>query len=197
MAETISIREFSRRVNVSDTAIRKAINAGYIVAGRVFENGGPRILFEEAKREWDIYQTQQGKAVTAKPKTGTPTQSAKPAVNPTPPAPVVPAPLGEAPKPQAGTIAAARLVKEQLNAKLLEIELKEKMGKLVDKDRVYAALFSAGKELRVNLQTIPDRHIDDILAAPSRNEAHTILYNAIAEVLEQITELGKTDFTRK
>ncbi len=193
MAETISIREFARRIEVSDTAIRKAINAGHIVGGRVFENGTPRIIYELAKTEWESYQTQQGKAVKQSTTTPTP-QPQKPAAIPTPPAAVV---NTEAPRPQAGTIAAARLVKEQLNAKLLEIELKEKMGKLVDKDRVYATLFSAGKELRVNLQTIPDRHIDDILAAPSRNEAHTILYNAIAEVLEQITELGKTDFTRK
>jgi hypothetical protein len=193
MENPISIREYARRRGVSDTAVRKAINSGKIERGRVFnDKGAPEILESIANEEWAQYAPV---VKPAKATTVTPIQSAKPAApNPTPPAPVVP---HEAPKPQAGTIAAARLVKEQLNAKLLEIELKEKLGKLVDKDKVYAALFSAGKELRVNLQTIPDRHIDDILAAPSRNEAHTILYNAIAEVLEQITELGKTDFTRK
>lgn len=190
--EIISIREFSRRVNVSDTAIRKAMNAGHIVRGKVVDNGMPKINFEAAKQEWDIYQSQQGKAI--KPTTTPTPQPVKQAApTPTPPAPVA---QGEALKPQAGTLAAARLVKEQLNAKLLEMEVKEKMGKLVDKDRVYANLFAAGQELRINLQTLPDRYIDDIRAAGSRNEAHTILLKAINEVLTEIAELGKLDVTK-
>jgi hypothetical protein len=196
MAEIISIREFSRRVKVSDTAIRKAITAGHIVAGKVVDNGMPKISYELAKQEWDIYQSQQGKAITqavTKPKTTPSPQPVRQAAPPPAPAPVVQA---EAPKPQAGTLAAARLVKEQLNAKLLEMEVRVKMGKLVDRDTVYSNLFAAGQEIRINFLTLPDRYIDDIRAAASRNEAHTILVDAIAEVLKEVAELGKMDITK-
>jgi hypothetical protein len=196
MAEIISIREFSRRVKVSDTAIRKAITAGHIVAGKVVDNGMPKISYELAKQEWDIYQSQQGKAITqavTKPKPTPSTQTVRQAAPPPAPAPVVQA---EAPKPQAGTLAAARLIKEQLNAKLLQMEVGVKMGKLVDRDTVYSNLFAAGQEIRINFLTLPDRHIDDIWGAASRNEAHTILVDAIAEVLKEVAELGKMDITK-
>jgi hypothetical protein len=200
--DTISIREFSRRVSVSDTAIRKAISAGWIVGGKVMENGVPRINFEIAKKEWELYQSQQGKTTTIKqaqkinaPKAATPIKSPEKS-NPTPAA------HGAeeiAPRPPAGSLAAARLVQAQLKAKHMEVELKLKMGELVDKSKVYAALFSIGKEIRQTLQAIPDRNIDDILAAGlngSRNEAHVVLTNAIADALETLSELSKVDLNK-
>jgi hypothetical protein len=201
--ETISIREFSRRVTVSDTAIRKAISAGWIVGGKVMENGVPRINFEIAKKEWELYQSQQGKTTTIKQpqkinasKAATPIKSPDNKSNPTP------ATHGAeeiAPRPPAGSLAAARLVQAQIKAKQMDVALKKEMGELVDKSKVYAALFSIGKEIRQTLQAIPDRHIDDILAAGlngSRNEAHVVLTNAIADALETLAELSKVDLNK-
>jgi hypothetical protein len=46
------------------------------------------------------------------------------------------------------------------------------------------------------LQAIPDRVIDDVLAARSRNEAHQVLYNAIADALEMLTEISERPITK-
>lgn len=194
--ETISLREYARRRGVSDTAVRKAINAGKIVEGRIFESGIPRIIEAIADKEWNLYETRA--KVTQNPTTPA-TKPVKPAA-PHTQAPAVVHPVqdhtNEPPKPPAGSLAAARLVQAQLKAKLLEIEVREKSGRLVDRDKVYAALFSAGKELRTALQSIPDRFIDEIIAAGSRNEAHTVLYNAIADALERSADFNKVDITK-
>lgn len=195
MAETISIREYARRREVSDTAIRKAINAGKIVEGRVFENGVPRIIPDIADKELTLYEA----SPTRGQKKEQPTQPPKPvkpqASKPAAPVMAPPAQSSEVPKPPAGSLAAARLIQAQLKAKTMEVELKEKMGELIDKKKVYESLFAFGKEIRANFQAIPDRFIDDILAAPSRNEAHTILTNAIADALEALAGMDKRELT--
>lgn len=192
--ETISLREYARRREVSDTAVRKAITAGKIVQGRVFDKGVPRIIESVANQEWDQYESRKER--TPRP---TPTPAPEPVKSAKPHA-QTPATVAEyssePPKPAAGTLAAARLIQAQLKAKMMETELKEKLGKLIEKDKVYAALFSAGKELRVNLMAIPDRYIDDILAAGSRNEAHTVLTNALADILESIADASKIDLSK-
>jgi len=64
--------------------------------------------------------------------------------------------------------------------------LKEQ-GVYVERDKVYSQLFEFGKHLRVALQSIPNRVVDNMLAARSRNEAFNILSEAINETLEQLT----------
>lgn len=188
---TVSIRQFAKYRGVSDTAIRKAINAGKIVEGRIFKNGIPCIIPDIATRELDLYEA-------------SPTRGHKKDTNPDPvkpqtkPKAAAPAPVvqpTEVPKPPAGSLAAARLVQAQLKAKTMEVELKEKIGELIDKKKVYDALFGFGQEIRATFSVIPDRFIDEILAAPSRNDAHNILNNAIADALEHLTDIQKRDLT--
>lgn len=194
---TVSIRQFAKDRGVSDTAIRKAINAGKIVEGRIFKNGIPCIIPEIATRELDLYE--------ASPTRGEKKHTQPPAAKPVKPeqkkaqapAPVAPPPTGEVPKPPAGSLAAARLIQAQLKAKTMEVELKQKLGELVNKKQVYEALFAFGQEVRSALQSLPDRHIDEILAAKSRNESHTILFNAISEALESLADSGKREITAR
>ena len=186
MEQPISIREYARRRGISDTAVRKAIKAGKIEKGLTDIGGVPAILESIANQEWAQYApvTREPKPASKTPLPNNPTPAPRPAQPVAPPQPQAPA-SGEAPKPQAGTIAAARLVKEQLHAKKLELEIKVMMGKLVDKEKVYSMLFNAGQEIRSTFQSIPDRFIDEIISAPSRNEAHALLYNAITDALER------------
>lgn len=196
MAEpTVSIRQYAKDRGVSDTAIRKAIDAGKIVNGRTFENGIPRIIPSIATAELALYEASPGRGKTTKPQ---PTPTAKRVkVAPTPAQPPAAAVSAEAPKPPAGSLAAARLIQAQLKAKDMEISLKQKMGDLVEKKKVYDALFMFGQEIRATFQVIPDRHIDEILAAKSRNDAHGILYKVISDALETLAEMGKRDITPK
>lgn len=195
-ALTISIREYAKIRGVSDTAIRKAINAGKIVEGRIFENGVPRIVADIADRELSLYEASPTRGQKKFPR---PAPAAKQPVKTESPVtkgnvePVVSGNSETSKAPPAGSLAQARLIQAQLKAKMMDVDLKVRTGELVNKDKVYSALFTAGKEIRVTFQAIPDRCIDGILSADSRNEAHTILYIAINEALETIANLMKMD----
>lgn len=73
-----------------------------------------------------------------------------------------------------------------LKVRQAEIELAAKVGKLVDREKINKAMFAAGQEIREAFLALPDRVVDDILAASDRNEAHTILFEAIALTLERM-----------
>lgn len=183
MPNLISIREYARRRNCSDTAVHKAIRTQKIVKGVVRdEKDRPKIDPEIADKEWSVYfdhEATQNKELAKKiPKPSTASD----------------APAVEGGGTQ-GSYAKARLALTMAKAQTAALDFKVKSGKLVDKGAVYSSLFTAGQEVRAAMQAIPDRHIDEILAAPSRNEAHTILYNVIADALEKLSELGKRELT--
>lgn len=73
---------------------------------------------------------------------------------------------------------------------------KEK-GTLVDKKQVYDALFEFGREIRSELEAMPDRIIDDLRAAQSRNEAHEILSNAVSTILNNLAGIQSRDITQR
>lgn len=117
--------------------------------------------------------------------------------SPVPPAESVPVIPDRVPlKPaQDETLAAARKAQEVFKAKIAEIDYKKKIGELVSKDDVYKSLFTFGQELRTQFQAIPDRVVDNMLAASSRNEAHIILYEAITKVLENLADIDSRKIT--
>lgn len=131
----------------------------------------------------------------AKPKPTT--KPAKPMPAPAPAADVAPVvPDRTTFKPvQDDTLAAARKAQEVYKAKIAELDYKKRIGDLVAKDEVYKALFAFGQELRTQFQAIPDRVVDNMLAASSRNEAHIILYEAITKVLENLADIDSRPIT--
>lgn len=201
--ERISLREYGRRIGTSDTAVRKAIKAEKIVQGVVYDDKGkPWIIPDVANAEWSksydpSYQrvTQSGTPVSIYADAGNPKDDASSGLkdeSETPP----PMDTGQA-RTADTSLAAARRAQAVYKAKILELEMKQKQGSLVDKQQVYKGLFVAGQEIRSAMQSIPDRVIDNILAARSRNEAHAILSNAIADALEKLADLGTREFTNR
>lgn len=88
------------------------------------------------------------------------------------------------------TFAEAQRRKEVAKAKTAELELLEKQGTLILKQRVQDQLFNAGKELRDALLAVPDRVTDEILAAgDNRTKVNNIIYDAIAGELERLADL--------
>lgn len=83
----------------------------------------------------------------------------------------------------------AQLQEKIAKARIAELELQEKEGSLVLRDRVNEQLFSAGKELRDALLTIPDRITDLIMAADNRTMVHNTIYDAIAEELQKLADI--------
>jgi hypothetical protein len=74
---------------------------------------------------------------------------------------------------------------------LLGIEIQKQKGILVEKAIVYDQLFSFGNELRNTLLFIPDRITDKVIAAiGNRTKTHGIIYDAIAEELEKLSDIN-------
>lgn len=181
MSELISVREFARRVGCSDVAVHKAIKSQKIVKGFVYgKDGKGKIDPEVAAQEWG--------------KNFDPNYTSNPKLRQT---------IGEAagssiPEDSVATrsgssIADAKRAQAILKAKLLDIELKEKQGKLVDKALVYQSLFAAGQEVRAAILAVPDRIIDTLMACDTRNEAHTMLLGALIDALETVSDMEGKD----
>lgn len=194
MAEKVSIREFARRVGVSDVAVLKAIKAGKISKALDYTNPKrPKIDPDVALVEWGKnYDPSYHRTDKVTDQLGN--QSS----DQTPPKKEKPTKKSNTkrdsedyePQPTNGK-SLAEIKRQTAEVKLHReaLELKKTRGELVDKQKVYRALFSAGQEVRTAFQAIPDRVIDDILAAKTRNEAHGVLFNAIADTLEMLSEI--------
>lgn len=193
MAEKISIRQFARRIGVSDVAVGKAIKAGKIVEAIDWSNPKrPKLDPDLALKEWGKgYDPSYHRTEKITDKLGTDKSSKEKPAPKSQPAPTA----DEVDVPKSGGKSLAEIKRQTAEVKLHEaaLDLKRKRGELVDKQKVYRALFSAGQEVRTAFQAIPDRVIDDILASKTRNEAHSVLFNAIADTLEQLSEITNRD----
>lgn len=200
---TITIREYARQKGCSDTTVQKAIRTGKIVKGVVHPPGAkwPRINPEIADQEWKLnfnvgkMQNEPMAAAIFRDKDPLPEPEPQPAppqmgradVIPKSPEPQHQIPTPAAPAPEVGTtMAAAQKARAIYEAKIKELEYKEKLGALVDKAKVYRNLYAYGQEIRSSFQSLPDRIIDDLLAQNSRNESHAMLYNAISDILDTL-----------
>lgn len=180
-SERILLTEYARRKGVSHTSVRKAINAEKIVHGYETEGRYTYIYPSIADAEWaQHYNPNYDRKTRAgsRPFEG----------EELPPPPATPAAASGA---SDASVAAAKKAQQILKAKILELEYKEKQGTLVDKAKVYATLFSFGKELRGRLLNIPDRIVDDIRAADSRTTAFNLLYDEISRALDELTDIEK------
>lgn len=227
--ETISLREYARRRDVSEGAVRLAIKDKKIVKGVKYnDKGRPSILQSVADQEWALYhdptrgQPSQaladqfsGKVPLSPPGGSGPKRGPKPKnKGPEPEAtvqspPSLPAPI-QTPEPEPEpepevqqtkpgerkSIAELKRLQAELRVQRDAVELAKLKGKLVDKDKVYSTLFAFGQELRTSLLSLPDRVIDDILAAPSRNDAHLILTKELITALAALADFQNRDITK-
>ena len=78
-------------------------------------------------------------------------------------------------------------VKKILESMTLKVKLRQTNGELVEKKDVYKTLYLFAQEIRAELQNIPERTIDEIMAAASRNKGYLILSGEIDKVLEKLS----------
>lgn len=83
----------------------------------------------------------------------------------------------------------AQLQEKIAKARIADLELQEKEGSLVSRERVNEQLFAAGKELRDALLTIPDRITDIVMAEDNRTVVYNTIYNAIADELQKLADI--------
>jgi hypothetical protein len=184
MAEIISIREFGRRVECSDTAVRKAIKEGIIVNGvHTKDNGQPAISFEIALAEWSARGGGEQKLNSGIENKSSYIPKNKIQM-------VVKNSNQQSQQTGTGTTTReeANRQKAILTAELLKIELAEKKGTLVNKAHVYKSLYEMGQVIRDSMLAIPDRIIDNLLSVgnESRNDAHALLQKEINETLQRV-----------
>ena len=211
--DKIGIREFARRVGVSDTTIHKAIKAGKIPKSCLDHTNPkrPEIYPDKALEAWGRnyapgwnQSTALNEAITtAKQNTDSIPAPApaktKPVVKPEP-SPAPPANENESDQspdellndndfirlPKDSEFSEAKRVEAIAQAKLSQVKLAEMKGKLVSKDKVYKDFFDVGVRVRASLQGLPDKIIDSLLACDNRSEAHSMLYREITEALESL-----------
>lgn len=177
MSELVSVREFARQIGCSDVAVHKAIKAGKIVHGYV------RVAKNKYKINPEVAATEWGKHFNPNYERSPNIREKIGGANPPPPP-------SQDPEKPSGTrsLAEVKRLNAEVKLQLDAIELKRKKGELVDKRAVYAALYEAGQTIKNQVLGVADRTIDGILAAPSRNDAHTILYKALVEALETLAD---------
>lgn len=134
----ISLREFGRRLGVSDTAVRKAI-----ASGRIEKEADGRINFTRQKRNWEENRDPSKIRKSLSP------------VNPG---------MKSIPtqKPEEGysrdpTFAKAKLARETYTAKLCQLEYERESGKVIEKSKVVETVQRYSRWVRDCLVTIPER----------------------------------------
>lgn len=189
--ELISQREFSRRIGVSEGSVRKAIEALYIVNGRVTrDNGTPAIDYETALAEWNaspaglksadktpqirIKTPVAGKNSAESGQKEADTQVKNPVFNPELMA-------------EKQNMMARRSKSMEISTARAALALQKEQQKVVDKDKSYAAFFEFGKGLRENLLTLPTRLTALMRAAATDHEAAAIMSRGIEDILQSCT----------
>lgn len=198
MAEAVSIREYGRRRGLSDTYIRRMISTGVISQRSMTThptNGRPMIIPHLADEDWEKHYPSSEKPVQKDKQIPSKRKANRNVVAPIPDEVVE---AGRAASP--GTLPDGRKSKaelDRLNAEvklqLSALDLKERKGQLVDKDKVYRALYEIGQEVKRFVMAVPDKTIDNILAAPNRAEAYQILYGALNDALTTVSNIKDGD----
>ncbi len=173
MPEFVSIREFARRVQVSDAAVKNAIDAGRIMrdpdTGKINWDTQQRAWYENRNPNMDRdHNDPNGRR--AKINQG----SEGDIVN---------------------TIAKAKQTKAVFEAKLKQLEYEEKSGKLIEKDFVKSVVFRFGKQVRDSVLTIPER-VGAIYAAQVTENIKQILDKTLSPKLAQavLDEIDQKEF---
>lgn len=195
--ERISIREFSRIVGVSDTAIRKHMVKGFFsFVGKDESNGRPYLDKESALREW----TEAGLTINNKdikpPKEKT--VKPKPDPEPEPVKKVVKHKFSRENVEVIPTKSESERKQAFYKAEMERIKFEEKSGTLVSRRDVEAKLFSLGQMLSRNLdswaikvaQSLPGKYDDNykILSA----ETHSVKLQLIDNI-EVLFEKNESD----
>lgn len=178
--ELIGIREASRRLGVSDTAVHKAIKAGRVTLAEPTPTGRPRVAWPLVQEQWER-NTNPTHRTHAGPRTEKARKAAKappPAViyrepEPAPePPPARPEPPRAAPDPEpepASAPAAApapaappgpslaqyRAIREAYQARLAKLEYEQRIGQLVPADEVKVRWFKLITAAKTRILGIP------------------------------------------
>lgn len=198
MEEAVSQRQFAKMMNYSPSQVRN-----WIASGRISENSltstdskSAKIIVMRAKK--DLANTQPGKfAFNSDPEKKKKTRHNReerleqseenestftaPAIN------------SSEDTYLSYTQTELNKIKLIREIQMQDIKIGELTKKLVEWDLVYRAQFKAFRDLRDAIEAVPDRIINDILAARNERHAiHQILINELKDTLDRYTHVENT-----
>lgn len=173
--KTISVSEYARLVGCDRKEIYRAIERGKIPANAVQydSKNRPSIIPSLANEAWGNQYLEKKEKTEVNTSTITTDDEGLPVIT-----------------RDMSRNEAAR-ANEILEAMERKLKVRKQTGELVEKKAVYDALVNKGMEDRARFENIPERCIDDVLAANSRQKAYQILVKAISEALEGAATLPK------
>jgi hypothetical protein len=153
--------EYAQQRGVSGRAVRKAIATGRLVQGAFRDGGRWKIDPAIADQEWQRntapqFQREKKGGGRAKGEGGRPPRAP---VSAPPPA------AADAPMPKVPSQAQAAAVRTMYQARLLELDLKERQAQLVPKADVERVWFEEGRRVRDAVRRTPQQMIGDIARA--------------------------------
>lgn len=90
----------------------------------------------------------------------------------------------------------AKAYKEIFAAGKLELDYRQKLGKLVEKDAVYKMLFEYGQEMRTAILQIPSRVTSNMLSCDTEREAQELLRGELELALTLLSRGPKQNTTQ-
>lgn len=187
MSELISIREASRRLGVSDTAIHKAIKVGRVtVAGRTEKSARPLVAWPQVQADWLANSDSSKRSHVGSQGSPVRANNPEPVVQlPTSGAPDDVAVGGDAlPGRGAGpSYAQSRAIREAYQARLARLEYEERSAKLVDVDKVKAEAFKVARMVRDGMLNLPDRIAHELAHETDAAAVHRRLSDEIRIIL--------------
>jgi len=163
----MSLREYSRHRGVSLAAVQKAIASGRIIVAKETQQGSKTLKFLDsalADRMWNertdpVQQRVATRGEMGKEEKVDPTHGDQ--QNLFPETPSAGSGVGGQSKNSQGTYGdlynKARSVKETFNAKIVELEYKEKVGDLADKNELARILFNIAANIQQNILNVPSQ----------------------------------------
>lgn len=165
----VSASAYAKHRGVSLQAVVKAINEGRLVDSVVqSEAGRYKIDPAKADREW---------SENTDDLTGAPAHMANQGDLP-------PESAGDSEEPM--TYAQARAQHERFKARLAQLELEQREGKLVEAEEVKREAFRVARIVRDALLNLPDRVAGELAAEANQFKVHQRLSNEIRRALEDL-----------
>lgn len=174
----MTLRQYAKKCNTSHQTVSKAISQGKISDG--YDKTTERIIPEIADLEWGLEFIQRNsiKKLKAKDDEEINDDNWDPFAK-------------EDDIAQGTNITELIRLDALYKARMAKLKVEQAVEKLVNKDAMYKEMFEFGKEIRMAMQAIPDRVIDQLISL-DRNQAHKMLNEAINEALEKLAEKDET-----
>lgn len=173
---TLGVREYAKRRGVTHAAVRKAIEKGHLSRSVTKDQvtGWPRIDPEIADVEWQrsTDQAQQRPAEQRELFGDARTKSVRDTE-------------------EGVSFSRARAVREGLNARIAELDLRERMGSLVEVAQVKAEAFDVGRKIREGLLGLPARLGPVVAGMNDPRACESLLQREIDEVLRELTDRAR------